>query len=312
MLKAHRRWSAIVLSFLVSTLCLACHRAGQGSSPIVVGSADSPEQMVIGKMTVSALRSAGYKVVDKTGLGTPAVVRAALEAGNIDVCWEYTGDAWLNHLKHDFPIANPQEAYEKVRAEDALNQLAWLRPAPYQRTLALLMREQDAQAHGIGSVSELARYMAHQEPGLRLCVPQELYDKGSGIRGLERVYRLHFQEEGVRFLPIQEGYKALQGGECDCALGLSGDSDPAAKGLRALRDDRGFFQASNLAPVVRMPVLRELPELEKILGELSSLLTQEAMADIQRQVAEGSKPQTIARRFLAKSRSIRSLMQNRK
>lgn len=313
MLKAHRRWLGIALSLLASFSCLGCHHdTSGGTTPVVVGSADSPEQMVIGKITVLALKSAGYSVVDKTGLGAPSVVRAALEAGSIDVCWEYTGDAWLIHLKHDFPIANPQEAYEKVRAEDALNQLSWLRPAPYQRTLALLMREQDARARGIGSVSDLARYMAQQDPSLRLCVPQELYDKGSGVRGLEKVYRLHFLEEGVRFLPLREGYEALGSGECDCALGLSGDSDIVMRGLRVLQDDRKFFQASNLAPVVRTPILRELPDLGRALGEISPLLTQEAVAELQRQVAEGDKPQTVARRFLTRSRRIRLITQNQK
>ena len=309
---AHRRWLKIALGLLGLSLCLACYHDTQRGIPVVVGSADSPEQMVIGKMTVLALKSAGYKVVDKTGLGTPGVVRAALEAGSIDVCWEYTGDTWLTHLKHDFPVADPQEAYEKVRAEDALNQITWLTPAPCQQALALIMREKDAQAFGISSVSDLAHYMAEQDPNLRLCAPQEFYGKGSGIRGLERVYRLHFVEERVRLLPIQEGYEALRGEECDCALGLSGDSAIAAKGLRALQDDRGFFQASSLAPAVRTPILRELPSLEHPLGEISSSLTQEAMTELQRQVAGGDKPQVVARRFLAKSRAARSIMESQK
>lgn len=295
---------------MICFICVACHSNAPAAKAIVVGSADSPEQMVIGKMTLLALKSAGYKVVDKTGLGSPNVVRAALEAGSIDVCWEYTGDAWLIHLRHDFPIANPQETYEKVRAEDALNQISWLRPAPYQRTLALLMREQDAQIHDISSISDLSRHLAARDPSLRLCTPQELYDKGNGVRGLERVYRLHFQEEGIIFLPLQEGYKALLGNECDCALGLSGDSGLATKGLRILQDDRRFFQASNLAPVVRTPILREAPDLGRVLEGLSSLLTQEAVAGLQRQVAKGDKPHAVARRFLTQNRRVRLIVQN--
>ena len=291
-----------ILLSLLGLVCLACLPDRPGGIPVVVGSADSPEQMVLGKITVLALRAAKYNVVDKTGLGSSQVVRAALGAGSIDVCWEYTGNTWLVYLGHDFPVADPLGVYRKVRDEDALNQISWLAPAPCQHVLTLVMREGDAQSFDIAELSDLARHMARQDPFLRLCTPQEYYEKSSGIRGLERVYGLRFVTEGVHLLPIQEGYEALQRGECDCALGFSGDSEIVAKGLRVLRDDRGFFQASNPAPAVRTPILRQLPSLERTLGEISASLTQEAMAELQRQMAKGDKPQVIARRFLAKKR----------
>jgi osmoprotectant transport system substrate-binding protein len=274
--------------------------------PVVVASGDSSEQLVLGKMTVQTLKTAGYTAIDKTGLGSPQVVRAALDAGNVDLCWEYTGDTWMVHLGHDFPIADPQEVYEKVRGEDALNQISWLAMAPCQHVLALLMREKDALDLEISTVSDLARYMAGRDPNLRLCIPPEFYSRGLGIQGLESVYRLRFVEGGVRQVPMQEGYQALQRGDCDCALGLSADKEIQALGLTVLKDDRGFFQASNLAVAVRTPILQQLPNLERTLARISALLTQEAMAELQREVIAGDKPETVARRFLAKNGVIRS------
>ena len=76
----------------------------------------------------------------------------------------------------------------------------------------------------------------------------------------------------------------------------------------ALRDDRGFFHASNLAPVVRTPVLQHYPELEVHLSELSRKLDQRTLTSLRRQVIlEGRKPQTVARRFLGDSGLLSTL-----
>ncbi|MDY7078965.1 MAG: glycine betaine ABC transporter substrate-binding protein, partial [Chloroflexota bacterium] len=90
---------------------------------IVVGSKDFTEQFILGYITVLALQDAGYEVDDQVNLGGTAVNREALIAGEIDLYWEYTGTAWIAHLGHEDPITDPQECYDKVKAEDAANDL---------------------------------------------------------------------------------------------------------------------------------------------------------------------------------------------
>jgi len=287
-------YGVLVLLFLAG-----CWSADRRPPPIVVASADSPEQLVLGKMTVLTLKAAGYRVTDKTGLGTPWVVRAALEAGNVDVWWEYTGNTWAVHLGHDQRVAEPNDLYEKVRQQDARKQITWLPPAPCQHSLALLMGEQVAQGLDIASIGDLVRYMERVDPRLSLCVPKGLYGAVSGIRGLERFYDLHFDESRVQFMSMAEGYRSLARGECDCVLGYSTDGEIASGSLRTLKDDRGFFQVSNLSVAVRTPLLQESPDLASALGEVAELLTQRAIIDLNRQVAiDGDKPEAVARRFL--------------
>ena len=49
---------------LVLLACMvACQPRGSAPVPVIVASSDSPEQLVIGKMTVLALRAAGYEVI---------------------------------------------------------------------------------------------------------------------------------------------------------------------------------------------------------------------------------------------------------
>ena len=287
---------------LTALLVAGCVSNRQRPAQIVVASADSPEQLVLGKMTVLTLKAAGHAVTDRTGLGTPWMVRAALEAGNIDIWWEYTGDTWASHLGHDQPISDPGELYERVRREDAQNDITWLPAAPCQRTLVLLMREADAQERGIASISDLLHHMAWVEPRLSLCAPEELYGAVSGIRGLERFYGLRFDGGQVHLMPMHEGYQALRQGECDCALGFSTDGEIVSSNLRSLEDDRHFFQASNLSVAVRTPVLRESPDLAATLGQIAELLTQRAVIELDRQVAiDAQKPEAVARQFLIRN-----------
>lgn len=296
---AKRLW----LLLLVAVVVAACGANPRRRVRVRVGSGDSAEQMVLGIVTVRALKAAGYRVVDQTGLGSAEQVRAALEAGSIDLCWEYTGDTWLVHLRHDQPISKPGELYQRVREEDARNRIEWVAMAPAERTLGLVMRREAAQENGIVDLSELARHLTRVDPGFRLCTPKEIHGALDGIRGLERYYRLHFDEGATRWLSIEEGYQALVQGECDCAVSHTTDGQIAAQGLYLLEDDRDFFRASSLAAAVRTPVLGELPGLEEVLGEIGELLTQEAVIAINHRVAlEGQEPAAAAKALLAKMR----------
>ncbi|MBE0466298.1 MAG: glycine/betaine ABC transporter substrate-binding protein [Candidatus Desulforudis sp.] len=126
--------------------------------PIKVGSKEFTEQLILGAMSVFALENAGFTVVDQTGLQGTEVARSALEEGEIDTYWEYTGTAWLVALGHEEPITDSEEAFQKVSAEDLeKNELVWLDYAQFDNTYTIMMRQADAEAKGITSISDLAR-----------------------------------------------------------------------------------------------------------------------------------------------------------
>ncbi|MBO8128078.1 MAG: glycine/betaine ABC transporter substrate-binding protein [Peptococcaceae bacterium] len=132
--------------------------------PITVGSKQFTEQLILGQMTILALENAGFKVIDKTELGGTQVARQALEEGEIDLYWEYTGTAWLGPLGHEKAITDTQECYEKVKKEDlAKNNLVWLDYARFNNTYTIMMRAEDAKALGIKSISDLADVINSQK-----------------------------------------------------------------------------------------------------------------------------------------------------
>ncbi len=291
-----------ILACLLIVSVGACAPASEGRGLITVASTEAPQQVMLGKMLVLVLREAGLEVDDRTALGDQWVLRAALEAGSVDVAWQYTGETWVEYLGHDLPISNPEDAFHQVRDADALRQITWLAMAPYERPLTLLMLGERAGELELSSMSDLASYMRRVNPDMRLCTPEDVYRSPQGVRGLERVYRFDFRLHNVRLVPFERGYDALVAGECDCALGRLADAEvriPGKGQIAALADDRGFFQASNLAPVVRTETLQQYPDLEPKLNELSRVLTRQAMVELDRQMAnKRANPEAVARRFL--------------
>jgi osmoprotectant transport system substrate-binding protein len=160
-------------------------------------------------------------VVDKTEMGDAWMVRAALEAGNVDICWEYTGDTWMNHQGHDLPVSNAQELYRRVRDDDALRQITWLLPAPASHTWGLVMAADHATGDQVASIGDLVRYVRTRNPDLTLCAQRPCNNAVERYPWPGASHRPLFADDQVRFMDMDQGYEAVASGECDCALGNS-------------------------------------------------------------------------------------------
>src|SRR3546814_12075283 len=92
------------------------------------------ENIILGKMAVTLLSSAGADVIDLTNIPGSSAARQAHLEGQVDAMWEYTGTGWITYLGHDKPIPDEKEQYLAVRDEDlAKNGLAWLPAAPMNK-----------------------------------------------------------------------------------------------------------------------------------------------------------------------------------
>lgn len=131
---------------------------GNGEGPTIsVGSKEYTEQLILGQMTVILLEEHGFDVEDNTGLGGTDVLRQALLDGDVDVHWEYTGTGLMAILGHDEAITDSEECYQVVKEEDyEENGIVWLDYSEANNTYTIMMREDDAEAMGIESISDLA------------------------------------------------------------------------------------------------------------------------------------------------------------
>ncbi len=149
----------VALSWLQEQGFVAAMPVQGTKGPVTVGSKEFTEQLILGQIAIIALRDAGFEVVDQTGLGGTLINRVALEKGEIDLYWEYTGTAWLTFLGHDVPITDSQEAFDKVKAEDLENDMVWLNFAAFDNTFVVMMQRERAAELGIVTLSDLAAHI---------------------------------------------------------------------------------------------------------------------------------------------------------
>ncbi|HEO70084.1 MAG TPA: hypothetical protein ENN80_02400, partial [Candidatus Hydrogenedentes bacterium] len=137
--------------------------AGPGAGnagTIVIGGKNFTEQEILGELLAILIESkTNLKVVRKLNLSGTMVCFNALTAGDLDLYAEYTGTGLVSILKED-AINDPDEAYEHVKEVFAERYgLEWLEPFGFNNTYTLTMREEQADALGIHTISDLARYV---------------------------------------------------------------------------------------------------------------------------------------------------------
>lgn len=140
---------------------LLAENAGEKEGPaIAVASKPWTEQLILGEMTIKLLESHGYPVEDRTSLGETAVLRPAIESGEIDMYWEYTGTTLMTTMGYDDQIIESEEAYQTVKEWDKKNNnIIWLDYADANNTFCLLMKEDKAEKMGIEKISDLKEHI---------------------------------------------------------------------------------------------------------------------------------------------------------
>ncbi|MEJ2011327.1 MAG: glycine betaine ABC transporter substrate-binding protein [Anaerolineales bacterium] len=309
-----KRFAILSLLIVAGIVLAACGGAAEEKT-VTVGSKNFTEQYLLGWMTLIALEDKGFTVNNRIDTGGTVVAREALENGEIDVYWEYTGTAWLTHLGNENAITNPQEAYDKVKAADAENGLDWLDYAPFNNTYTLMMTKQAGEQYGITKLSQVGDYLA-QNPDAILCSDEEWTVRPDGYPALQEKYGWAFKEENVRVMEIGVTYKALRDGECDLAMGFATDGRIAAWGLFNLEDDKEFFPVYNPAPVVRQDVMDKYPEIAGILNPVANALDTDTMTELNSLVDVGPDqeldtgdemdPQQVACNFLLDQNLVES------
>ena len=146
----------------------------------------------------------------------------------------------------------------------------------------------------IATLSDVAR----AAPGLRLATIQEFLARPDGLPGLQRFYG-GFRFGEVRTYDIALKYRALAEGKADVASAFTTDGEIATDSLVVLRDDRHFWSAYNVAPVVREKTLAARPRIARVLDAVSPGITDRAARSMNAAVERFSQdPADVAAAFL--------------
>lgn len=296
----------MMMCFIVSAL-VACsssndtsgdssaNTSGDSKGKVTIGGKDFTEQLLLSKITSIYLKENGYDVEEASNMGS-TVVRSALENGQVDLYWEYTGTALVVYQKHEVE-SDPDVTYQKVKETDEANGLVWLDKAEINNTYALLMRKELADELEIKTISDLANHINNVDDSLKFASNAEFYAREDGIKGLEKQYGFEFPSRNVTRMDSGLLYNALNEGQVDVSVGFATDGRIKGFDLIALEDDQFFFPAYNAAPVIREQVVND--EISELLNQLAAKLDTETMMMLNYSVdVEHNEIAEVARQWL--------------
>ncbi|MGO1538971.1 MAG: glycine betaine ABC transporter substrate-binding protein [Leucobacter sp.] len=273
--------------------------AGGSDAPLAgltgeIGSKDFSEQYILAHITTELFNANGADLDANTKLVGSANVRQALENDDFLGYWEYTGTGWVTYLGETEPVQGDAEAqFEAVRDGDAENGIAWIAPSPFNNTYAFAIRQSEADALGVETLSDVAALPAEDQT---FCIESEFSTRDDGWPGLKEAYGFDAPDSSVAMLDTGVIYTATQEGT-DCNFGevFQTDGRIPALDLVVMEDDQEFFPSYQGAFTLKQETLDEFPAIEEVLDELSPLLTTETMQELNALAdVEGEDPQDIA------------------
>ena len=283
---------ARVQSLMAGLVLFAAAAGGAAGQTIVVGGKAFTEQQIMTAMTVSLLKAKNFNPERKAGMGS-AAVRSALENGQIDVYWEYTGTGLgvFNKITDKFDSA--EAAYRRIKEVDAAKGIVWL-----NNTYGFAMNRDDAQKRGIVSVSDLAKAI-NGGAKLTFASNAEFYARPDGLPGWQKAYGFEFDRDNVKRMDTGLTYSALKDRQVDTAVVFATDGRIPAFNFVVLKDDKNYAAPYNLTPVVRKEILDKYPKIADPLNALSAKLNDETMAKLNASVDVDKKtPEEVAENFL--------------
>jgi glycine betaine/choline ABC-type transport system substrate-binding protein len=249
---------------LIAVLLLsACNRA---HDPIVVGSKNFTESVLLGEVIAQKLEKAGCTVDRKLDLGGTLVCDHAITAGSIDVYPEYSGTA-LTAILHKPASGDRNAVMKTVSAEYERRGLKWSPPLGFENTFAMIVRRSDAQKFGLRRISDLHTVEGNFRPGFGY----EFVERPDGWNGLQSKYALHFAQP-PRTMDLGLTYRALASNQIDLIAGNSTDGLIDALNLLQLEDDRHFFPPYDTVIVQRSDIGKKCAAAPAALESLRNTL----------------------------------------
>ncbi|WP_447556576.1 glycine betaine ABC transporter substrate-binding protein OsmF [Vreelandella sp. EE22] len=278
--------------------------ASQANEPVVVSSKIDTEGAVLGELIIQALEREGIPTENRLQLGATSVVRSAIQAGEIDVYPEYTGNGAFFFDMTDSPVWNDaDQAFETVRERDLEEGLVWLRPASANNTWAISVRGDVAEENELVTLEDLAEYL-EQGGDFKFAASAEFVESEQALPAFQQAYGFQLGED--QLLVLSGGNTAAtmraaaqQTSGVNAAMTYGTDGGLNALGLVVLEDTKGVQPIYQPAPVIRESVLATYPAIEERLNAVFETLDLETLQRLNADVAvNGLSPDQVARDYL--------------
>jgi osmoprotectant transport system substrate-binding protein len=274
---------------------------GLAGVKITVGSKEYTEQVIMGYILEYTLAAAGAEVRDLTGIVGSRSTREAQLRGQVDVAYEFTGNAWINYLGHEKPIPDSREQYEAVRAEDLKrNDMVWLPPGPMDDTYALAASKAVVERTGVRTLSQYADLVKKNPAAAKTCVDTEFRARQDGYPGMAAAYGFDPARAQTPVLQVGIIYQATADAtQCDFGEVFTTDGRIAALDLVTLTDDKQFFAHYNPSVTMKSAFFDAHQQIADVTAPVTAALTNDAIIEMNKQVdVEGRDPAVVARDWM--------------
>lgn len=317
--RVRRRLVPVIVALVCATVIAGCGLSSGGAVPLkigpgsiteneglkgvkmTVGSKEYTEQVILGYILEFTLTAAGADVRDMTGIVGSRSTRDAQIADQVNVAYEFTGNAWINYLGHEKPIADTRKQFEAVRDEDLeKNDMVWLEPGPMDDTYALAASKKVIEETGVTNLSEYAELVKTDPAAAATCVDTEFRARQDGFPGMAAAYGFDPAQAQTPILQVGIIYQATSTGS-QCKFGEVFTTDGRIPGLdlQVLIDDKQFFPHYNPSVTMKTDFFDKHPEIADVTAPVTAALTNEVITDLNKQVdVDGKDPAIVARDWM--------------
>jgi len=257
---------------LLAVLALAAAGCGKSQKPLVVGSKNFTEQVVLGEIIAQHLENRlSRKVTRQFNLGGTLLTYQALLGGQISLYPEYTGTIEAEILKEK-PPSNAERAFLRSRQEmGRIAHVDLLDPLGVDNFFAMVIRGEDARKYQLETLSQAAQVKVGWKLGMG-------YEFEQRIDGMPSLQEYHLPMSAApRSMDLGLMYKALEQGQVTMIAANATDGPLAAHDWKVLEDDKRAFGSYQACVLARQDALAAEPRLKPALQELSGKLNNALM-----------------------------------
>jgi len=282
----------VLIALLAGAVAVTFSACGSKGT-IKVGSKDFTENLIVAEVYSLALEDAGYKV-DRQFNIAGSVIHKSITSDKIDIYPEYTGTGLLSVLGEKM-MTDPDKVYKEVKKQyNKKYNITWLEYSKANDGQGLVIRTAAAKKYGISTISDLQKNASK----LRFASQGEFDKRSDGIPALTKTYG-PFNWKSSKIYDNGLKYEVLKENKADVAPAYTTEGQLVnTKEFTLLTDDKHVWPPYNLAPIVRNSVLKQYPDIEKVLNKVSATLTTKNVTKLNAKVdVDKQEYETVAKDY---------------
>jgi osmoprotectant transport system substrate-binding protein len=288
-----------------TSACPSRTTSGSGNGATVsIGSKAFAEEQLLATMTQQMLQAHGFTVT-YTFQGPDKSIGQALDQGNIDMYWQYTGTelgTYLNLNAGQYP-QDPNQAFDFVKQKDEARGLCWYANTPFDDTNGVAIKTSDSGTYGT-TLGDFGKYLT-SHPTTKVCILSEFRTRPDGLPGLEDTYGW---PAGANYVDVATtAESSIAKGDCAAGEVFTTDSAIQANNLTVLKDDKKLFPPDNAGLVIRQSVAKKYPIIGGLMAPVAAKLTTSTMLSLNAMVeVQNQKVSDVARTWLQQNGFLKS------